>query len=57
MKKQLLLQMIDELRSELADLTKRHKALNEYVVTLRNDHNHLAEALAQRGVWDHDYSA
>lgn len=43
-------------KQQLAELTARHEKLCQFVTTLRNDLDHLTAALAQRGVWDHDYS-
>jgi hypothetical protein len=46
---------LDHMRNEYLALVARHEALTKNVGKLRKDHDHQAEALSQRGVWNHDY--
>jgi cell division protein FtsB len=48
---------MDAAHADIAALRKRHEALVRSVNKLSDDLKHLTEALHQRGVWDHDYSA
>jgi len=52
---------VNNLWTRHLELLHRHetmcRSLSKTIDQLKTDRDHLNEALQQRGVWDHDYSA